>query len=246
MTLWSTSFNPRSPCGERRPHSPMRPGRIRFNPRSPCGERRNPNTSNLPPLWFQSTLSVWRATNEVRRQVQVYMVSIHALRVESDCAELVPLWENVLFQSTLSVWRATAFANHFDQLRVVSIHALRVESDHCLPRERANATQRFNPRSPCGERPNVRVEELSSSMFQSTLSVWRATACMWDRYRIPFRFNPRSPCGERLDLCASLDSQVKFQSTLSVWRATKASLETGQRRVRFNPRSPCGERPPKG
>ena len=56
------SFNPRSPCGERRPFA-ARPGRARcFNPRSPCGERRAFPSLELSPISFQPTLPLRGAT----------------------------------------------------------------------------------------------------------------------------------------------------------------------------------------
>ena len=82
---YSSDFNPRSPCGERRAcygppgcggsisiHAPRvgsdSPRRIRswipsyFNPRSPCGERRSYLSGDTRWLEFQSTLPVWGAT----------------------------------------------------------------------------------------------------------------------------------------------------------------------------------------
>ena len=79
----------------------------------------------------------------------------------------------------------------------------------------------FNPRSPCGERPVVRLSPCpAESAFQSTLPVWGAT----NRHKFTSiktgNFNPRSPCGERHDI-HGLHYAVPD----------------------FNPRSPCGERP---
>ena len=100
----------------------------------------------------------------------------------------------------------------------------------------------FNPRSPCGERPN---------------GIHRV-------YKGIVYFNPRSPCGERQQPRARSSSSSSFQSTLPVWGATKcyygrqyvASISIHAPRVGsdkyqsqqsrldtyFNPRSPCGER----
>ena len=99
----------------------------------------------------------------------------------------------------------------------------------------------FNPRSPCGERPERRENKWPVSYF-----------------------NPRSPCGERRvsgvhpgDLRgisihaprvgSDYEQATKelrtliFQSTLPVWGATKRNVN-GFRNGYFNPRSPCGER----
>ena len=85
---------------------------------------------------------------------------------------------------------------------------------------RAEYTDDFNPRSPCGERPARSRRFLLMFQFQSTLPVWGAT---------PVRLPAVSP--------------VRFQSTLPVWGATPCSRPRPGWRRYFNPRSPCGERP---
>ena len=102
-------------------------------------------------------------------------------------------------------------------------------------------------------------------IFQSTLSLRRATG--GDCYTQSERrdFNPRSPCGERrrlfpkgsAELAISIhallaesddfmaDGSVPmtgFQSTLSLRRATILLLQGHNDPGDFNPRSPCGER----
>ena len=81
-------------------------------------------------------------------------------------------------------------------LLLISIHALRVESD-ALKIFSGDVPANFNPRSPCGERHIEPVYLLTFPLFQSTLSVWRATS-LQIFYKVPYL----------------------FQSTLSVWRAT--------------------------
>ena len=146
----------------------------------------------------------------------------------------------------------------------ISIHAPRVGSDFSTPsmvRRRAN----FNPRSPCGERPERSHPDKGPSA----------------------NFNPRSPCGERLPVsrlphlpqeisihaprvgsdCQPLfisflllisihaprvgSDMVQmalefflslFQSTLPVWGATARCSGPTSGARHFNPRSPCGER----
>ena len=101
----------------------------------------------------------------------------------------------------------------------------------------------FNPRSPCGERPNP-----------------VGVSPSW------VHFNPSSPCGERRPPSkTSAGRKPRFQSTLPVWGATVVSVDCGPLSVisihaprvgsdlmpflaqqlnmdDFNPRSPCGER----
>ena len=144
-------------------------------------------------------------------------ISIHALLAESDAEQ---------------VYTAV--------LTKISIHALLAESDTLLLLQ-ANRLSNFYPRSPCGERPYGRINDISRLIFLSTLSLRRATldwylmilarkisihallaesdlrrsASIWlDRY-----FYPRSPCGER-PYCPHMPHVVRD----------------------FYPRSPCGER----
>ena len=214
---------------------------------------------------FQSTLSLRRAT-------QTALIASHAptnFNPRSPCGERQEV------------------GNLPRKLGKISIHALLAESDGCRipypvpawnfnPRspcgERPSAlealerlTGNFNPRSPCGERllpllgaecPRIFQSTLSlrratfgmgifSScfIFQSTLSLRRATQVY---HRCPGRhgnFNPRSPCGERRGIAQIPKKRGRFQSTLSLRRATSSSSQSFSFSSYFNPRSPCGERP---
>ena len=85
------------------------------------------------------------------------------------------------FQSTLPVWGAT-YLNTDDGQEIAD----------------------FNPRSPCGERPN----SVSLAFTDSN-------------------FNPRSPCGERRYHDDIMQAGMEFQSTLPVWGATLRRREPG-------------------
>ena len=149
-----------------------RPGR--FNPRTPCGVRLGTTiglahacefqsthslrsaTSHLPPLPciepFQSTHSLRSATLNVSEKARPLVVSIHALLAECDW---IPWYPGVP--------------------GVVSIHALLAECDN--PRQiRGLPAYRFNPRTPCGVRPDALVMAWHARRFQSTHSLRSATA----------------------------------------------------------------------
>ena len=122
-------FYPRSPCGER--HVVDTPVSVfcNFYPRSPCGERQDStrstarwwsflstlslwratevNSNNVETAAFLSTLSLWRATDNSTMVISNYIISIHALLVESD---------------PISASEITCTFG-------ISIHALLVESD---------------------------------------------------------------------------------------------------------------------
>ena len=57
------------------------------------------------------------------------LISIHALRVESDQPPGQAMQWPKTFLSTLSVWRATLRTHRYTTDPNISIHALRVESD---------------------------------------------------------------------------------------------------------------------
>ena len=122
----------------------------------------------------------------------------------------------------------------------------------------------FNPRSPCGERPQTNTPLRQSHGFQPTLPLRGATRARWcSRFASPFqptlplrgatangrpprtpryRFNPRSPCGER-----RVARQHRLRELAVSTHAPLAGSDTSRCRAisssrSFNPRSPCGER----
>ena len=79
----------------------------------------------------------------------------------------------------------------------------------------------FNPRPPCGGRHRRIYLRKDESIFQSTPSVWRATATIGTLIATVFDFNPRPPCGGRhIGENMHIWEKQTFQSTPSVWRAT--------------------------
>ena len=122
-----------------------------FNPRPPRGERRVVSGIANSGAGFQSTPSARRATLSLLRQIVDGLISIHALREESDLRFFdrphfpdyfnprPPRGERHLldytiqrvkqFQSTPSARRATARLGGRHPGCEISIHALREESD---------------------------------------------------------------------------------------------------------------------
>ena len=103
-------------------------------------------------LLFQSTLSARRATGSEWKYGYLTIISIHALREESDRRLKPKLRFGSRFQSTLSARRATDKDLESMRTFIISIHALREESDHTLL-PLIIIYSHFNPRSPRGERP---------------------------------------------------------------------------------------------
>ncbi len=167
---------------------------------------------------FQSTLPVWGATGDTRKQGAYNDISIHTPRVGSDL-----------------------MVSSFLALYAISIHTPRVGSDRvrffccavcrhfnphspCGERHRIRPTtcspRHFNPHSPCGERPCGTYHPNRSTVFQSTLPVWGATTSAVLQSVRPYQ----------------------FQSTLPVWGATIYIMALQPPTQYFNPHSPCGER----
>ena len=125
-----------------------------------------------------------------------HVVSIHALLAECDLLIRRYLAPEKLFQSTHSLRSATGISACF--LIIV---------------------RGFNPRTPCGVRQAVKVEEQVESLFQSTHSLRSATSWQNVSSSPAWCFNPRTPCGVRL--CGGQPRAVSDG---------------------FNPRTPCGVR----
>ena len=123
---------------------------------------------------FQSTLPVRGATGILSLSIIFINISIHAPRAGSDKNDFT-------------------LHQHFS----ISIHAPRAGSDNDINLQKINFVN-FNPRSPCGERPENRL----------------------NLYRWAENFNPRSPCGERPRATIRLPVSAVFQSTLPVRGAT--------------------------
>ena len=146
-------------------------------------------------------------------------ISIHALLAESD-----PL-KNAI----------TAVPQQ------ISIHALLAESDlrPCFSR---SFLSNFYPRSPCGERPYGRINDISRLIFLSTLSLRRATAeAANNRAEQQISIHALLAESDRKGLA------IRWNTCISIHALLAESDETINVRSHgnndFYPRSPCGERP---
>ena len=226
VLCWPPSdFYPRSPCGERQRRFGGRLHVVDFYPRSPCGERRGNRKAYVRDSLFLSTLSLRRATNDLRGG---------RLAVQ--------------FLSTLSLRRATPWHQRQHQHRKISIHALLAESDRPTAN---NATTNYEFLSTLSLRratPN-KNDGGPGGQFLSTLSLRRATTEIWDVIAVitisihallaesdsqwrtlasgMYDFYPRSPCGERRAAMPVLAPQFLFLSTLSLRRATCGNAGIG-------------------
>ena len=235
-----------------------------FNPRSPWGERHGRAGGVLLLDLFQSTPSARRATLQKRGFKRRMVISIHALREESDTPTRIPASTHTYFnprpprggrlasvcksqgfsqfQSTPSARRATRGSEKRTIHCAISIHALREEGDQ-TDRDRISTRQ----------------------LFQSTPSARRATKCgrLTDSVTVIsiHALREEGDMGQR----KGADPQREFQSTPSARRATGAPQRAAVRRTisihalreegdgalpssaalvtYFNPRPPRGGRP---
>ena len=77
----------------------------------------------------------------------------------------------------------------------------------------------FNSRTPCGVRPEIRLNNISAQLFQFTHPVWGATTIVINK-----------------------EESSTFQFTHPVWGATPLPPSPLLRWGRFNSRTPCGVR----
>ena len=132
-----------------------------FNPRTPCGVRQTGGEITWTRCWFQSTHSLRSATHRFQ------LAAIHPL-----------------FQSTHSLRSATADAQREIERKRVSIHALLAECDVLVPQAKVSFPG-FNPRTPCGVRPEYSPPSIQSDKFQSTHSLRSATFLVHRYYLTP-------------------------------------------------------------
>ena len=97
----------------------------------------------------------------------------------SPCGERLPINQGTIFQPDFNP-RSPCGERPFPMLETGS-----------------SPTKDFNPRSPCGERRQSAAQILLVHIFQSTLSLRRATYLANMAKSQSVYFNPRSPCGER-------------------------------------------------
>ena len=169
---------------------------------------------------FQSTHSLWSATDGTGRPGSI----VRSFNPRTPCGvrprAAISSFSCLRFQSTHSLWSATHLSVRLQVFRMVSIHALLVECDRARA-SMAGSSFGFNPRTPCGVRPERQpFMNRYFIRFQSTHSLWSATAADGGRNRRISGFNPRTPCGVRPLFPPKINHAIMFQSTHSLWSAT--------------------------
>ena len=212
-----------------------------FNPRSPCGERRIPALAATSCCPFQSTLPVWGATSARS-----------------------PIITDSAFQSTLPVWGATWGYLDACRARRISIHAPRVGSDYCkccpdrpgraisihAPRGGSDAqpgcaqaaSRHFNPRSPWGERLQIKPTARRGKYFNPR-SPWGERRAVFQPSRKVLIISIHAPRGGSDSTAQRFTSDFPDFNPRSPWGERHTVGSKGLALPDFNPRSPWGERP---
>ena len=265
-------------------HYPRHPYIFCFNPRTPCGVRRPCSNPTPGSAVFQSTHSLRSATRILSLKFAMITVSIHALLAECDIASPPYTKRAYRFQSTHSLRSATKYGDLLaivDKVSIhallaecdpadhpafrvlyVSIHALLAECDRCRLRPK-HPHRSFNPRTPCGVRPAAAVGNGWATVFQSTHSLRSATPCLlrFERDRNVSIHALLAECDGKLSGFAGIqpvsihallaecdvksfnlqrDREVSIHALLA--ECDFFSEERMGRLTGFNPRTPCGVR----
>ena len=170
-----------------------------FNPRAPCGARPQP----LPPPRGALRHFNPRAPCGARPVVGVLMLSF------------------VIFQSTRPLRGATILGRVFPVFQLISIHAPLAGRD-CACYRGGVVVCHFNPRAPCGARPEPTGTPIFNTRFQSTRPLRGATI---NQLRMAFQiqFQSTRPLrGATWETCAYTARYVIFQSTRPLRGATLA------------------------
>ena len=109
-------------------HCPNRQQKY-FNPRPPCGGRRPAYIAKAAHKPFQSTSSVWRTTFAMTVGESAVTISIHVLRVEDDDFAMTVGESAVTISIHVLRVEDDPVATHTPSSISISIHVLRVEDD---------------------------------------------------------------------------------------------------------------------
>ena len=148
--------------------------RKRFNPRTPCGVRPKFGAAII----IVDKVSIHALLAECDRPVRLRPDKFFCFNPRTPCgvrqgpARTCRL--SGAFQSTHSLRSATRLERIVEKNPMVSIHALLAECDHAVLGH-ALLPPGFNPRTPCGVRPNNDAATCGREKFQSTHSLRSAT-----------------------------------------------------------------------
>ena len=194
-----------------------------------------------PQLIFQSTHPLRGATTMLHTEVAklIEFQSTHPLR---GATTVVPCGDLVLtFQSTHPLRGATDLFHPIPHTGGISIHAPLAGCDVWRAWGKSRCCY-FNPRTPCGVRPEKDLQEVAAALFQSTHPLRGATCAYYDPKDAVFVFQSTHPL--RGATLASGGASRCFNISIHAPLAGCDNRRRGRaaRPRYFNPRTPCGVR----
>ena len=192
------NFNPRAPCGARRPRRPTRPPKWHFNPRAPygarrlerCGQAARPGISIHAPHTGRDHIAV-SAGGALHR------ISIHAPHTGRDAKKLRQEPEKDRFQSTRPIRGATVSAEQTEYNSLFqSTRPIRGATSVRI--SEVSQPFYFNPRAPYGARRSVKM--LSLALCRISIHAPHTGRDAFICFPSPstlINFNPRAPYGAR-------------------------------------------------
>ena len=151
------NFNPRAPCGARRPAGGRRPCHPRyFNPRAPCGARPINQLRMAFQIQFQPTRPLRGATCPLRS----YLPAGYYFNPRAPCGARLARYDHTYQQGIISTHAPLAGRDMRgdDAARAafyISTHAPLAGRDSSISYYFSNLIRYFNPRAPCGARRSV-------------------------------------------------------------------------------------------
>ena len=145
------------------------------------------------------------------------------------------------FLSTLSLRRATGGYGCAYLYLIISIHALLAESDGMTEFIGALFDISIHALLAESDLP-VFLSGFWAYLFLSTLSLRRATHCIWILCRQHPDFYPRSPCGERRGSSSKSTRCLRISIHTLLAESDAKRFSDALKYLYFYPRSPCGER----
>ena len=235
------NFNPRTPCGVRRVRCSATRRRTIFQSTHPLRGATPSEELQTLPTAFQSTHPLRGATKSEPNTFTWGVISIHAPLAGCDqeiCCK-------ALGKDGISIHAPLAGCDDhrvlFRHAVPISIHAPLAGCDLAVSRSSRRAAN-FNPRTPCGVRPESGNRRRQWEEFQSTHPLRGATRKRHDLHRkseisihAPLagcdrcwrrsrrrssHFNPRTPCGVRRNRHTGGLTWTRFQSTHPLRGAT--------------------------
>ena len=159
-------------------------------------------------------------------------------------AVVLLLIHGITFQPTRPLRGATVYDNFYQMIKKISTHAPLAGRDDTQGSTLTRRSHNFNPRAPCGARPQGYKAALCYGWISThaPLAGRDQTAPQERSYSI--YFNPRAPCGARRSRKARSSDSTHFNPRAPCGARPFRRRDPARSALYFNPRAPCGARLP--